>query len=238
MLETIATSFLFPKHFGKNYDALYDCLTDLVHKAGAQPGFVIVLEQLPVAQKFDKEGRETLLDVFREAAEFWAERKVAFRRALFVCLNKLKTLRTFRVSLDCSRLPPERQSPPLGGPLFWLLRGGVAAAADAASLSQCALARARVQSAAHHPPQPAASADSTPTLAVSVAVRAVRAPQPGSRIHRGGFFGGRKTAFRADQHGDGPFGGAAGKAEKGMLWRAATAGCAVRRRRERAQASR
>ncbi|MGN6667145.1 MAG: barstar family protein [Trinickia sp.] len=79
VLETIATSFLFPKHFGKNYDALYDCLTDLVHKAGAQPGFVIVLEGLPIAQKFDKEGRETLLDVFREAAEFWAERKVAFR---------------------------------------------------------------------------------------------------------------------------------------------------------------
>ncbi|CAN7214328.1 barstar family protein [Trinickia sp. LjRoot230] len=79
VLETISTSFLFPKHFGKNYDALYDCLTDLVHKAGTQPGFVIVLEALPIAQKFDKEGRETLLDVFREAAEFWAERKVAFR---------------------------------------------------------------------------------------------------------------------------------------------------------------
>jgi RNAse (barnase) inhibitor barstar len=79
VLETIATSFTFPKHFGKNYDALYDCVTDLVHKAGEQPGFVIVLEALPIAQKFDKEGRETLLDVFREAAEFWAERKVAFR---------------------------------------------------------------------------------------------------------------------------------------------------------------
>jgi RNAse (barnase) inhibitor barstar len=79
VLETIATSFLFPKHFGKNYDALYDCLTDLMHKAGTQPGFVIVLEALPIAQKFDKEGRETLLDVFREAAEFWVERKVAFR---------------------------------------------------------------------------------------------------------------------------------------------------------------
>ncbi|MDR5737530.1 barstar family protein [Caballeronia sp. LZ016] len=79
VLETIALSFLFPKHFGKNYDALYDCLTDLVHKAGSQPGFVIVLEQLPIAQKFDKEGRETLLDVFRDAAEFWAERRVAFR---------------------------------------------------------------------------------------------------------------------------------------------------------------
>jgi RNAse (barnase) inhibitor barstar len=79
VLETIATSFLLPKHFGKNYDALYDSLTDLIHKAGEQPGFVIVLEALPIAQKFDKEGRETLLDVFREAAEFWAERKIAFR---------------------------------------------------------------------------------------------------------------------------------------------------------------
>ena len=37
VMETIATSFLFPKHFGKNYDALYDSLTDLVAKAGAQP---------------------------------------------------------------------------------------------------------------------------------------------------------------------------------------------------------
>jgi RNAse (barnase) inhibitor barstar len=79
ILETIATSFLFPKHFGKNYDALYDSLTDLVHKAGSQPGFVIVLEQLPIATKFDKEGREVLLDVFRDAAEFWGERRVAFR---------------------------------------------------------------------------------------------------------------------------------------------------------------
>jgi len=79
VLETIALSFLFPKHFGKNYDALRDCLTDLVQKAGQQPGFVIVLEGLPIAQKFDKDGRETLLDVFREASEFWAERKVPFR---------------------------------------------------------------------------------------------------------------------------------------------------------------
>ncbi|WP_395070501.1 barstar family protein [Paraburkholderia silvatlantica] len=79
VLETIATSFLFPKHFGKNYDGLYDCLTDLVQKAGEQPGFVIVLEGLPIAQKFDKDGRETLLDVFREASEYWAERTVPFR---------------------------------------------------------------------------------------------------------------------------------------------------------------
>ncbi|CAZ86876.1 putative barstar (Ribonuclease inhibitor) [Thiomonas arsenitoxydans] len=79
VLETIARSFLFPKHFGKNLDALHDCLTDVVHSGGPQPGFVVVLEQLPATQRFDKEARETLLDVFRDAADFWAERGIAFR---------------------------------------------------------------------------------------------------------------------------------------------------------------
>jgi len=79
VMERISSSFLFPKHFGKNYDALFDCLTDMVAKAGPQPGFVVVLEGLPAVAKFDKEARETLLDVFREAAEFWSEKKVTFR---------------------------------------------------------------------------------------------------------------------------------------------------------------
>ncbi|WP_324617640.1 barstar family protein [Herbaspirillum camelliae] len=79
VLTSIATAFHFPRHFGKNFDALYDCLTDLTHKAGKQPGFVVVLEQLPNTQKFDKEARETLLDVFRDAADYWAEKKVPFR---------------------------------------------------------------------------------------------------------------------------------------------------------------
>jgi RNAse (barnase) inhibitor barstar len=79
VLEGIADAFLFPTHFGKNLDALYDCMTDLVQKAGAQPGFVVVLEQLPDNPRFDREAREQLLDVFRDAADFWAERKVPFR---------------------------------------------------------------------------------------------------------------------------------------------------------------
>ena len=79
VMEAIAESFLFPAHFGKNLDALYDCMTDLVHKAGSQPGFVVVLEQLPDNPRFDREAREQLLDVFRDTADFWAERKVQFR---------------------------------------------------------------------------------------------------------------------------------------------------------------
>ncbi len=70
VLEAIAQAFTFPAHFGKNLDALYDCMTDLVHKAGAQPGFVVVLEQIPDNPRFDREAREQLLEVFRDAAEF------------------------------------------------------------------------------------------------------------------------------------------------------------------------
>ncbi len=79
VLELIASQFLFPAHFGKNFDALYDCMTDPLHKCGPQPGFIVVLEQIPATVKFDKEAREQLLDIFRDAADYWAERKIPFR---------------------------------------------------------------------------------------------------------------------------------------------------------------
>jgi RNAse (barnase) inhibitor barstar len=79
VLDLIAAQYTFPAHFGKNFDALYDCMTDLVHKSGPQPGFVVVLEQIPAHAKFDKEAREQLLDIFRDAADYWADRKIPFR---------------------------------------------------------------------------------------------------------------------------------------------------------------
>ena len=79
VLDLIAAQFTFPAHFGKNFDALYDSMTDPVHKSGPQPGFIVVLEQIPANVKFDKEAREQLLDIFRDAADYWGERKVPFR---------------------------------------------------------------------------------------------------------------------------------------------------------------
>ena len=79
ILDLIAAQYTFPAHFGKNFDALYDCMTDLVHKSGPQPGFIVVLEQIPAHAKFDKEAREQLLDIFRDAADYWADRKIPFR---------------------------------------------------------------------------------------------------------------------------------------------------------------
>ncbi|WEF33108.1 barstar family protein [Pseudoduganella chitinolytica] len=79
VLGIIAEAFQFPKPCGKNFDALRETLTETMAKAGPQTGFLIVLEQLPNTQKFDREARETLLDVFRDAADYWAEKKVPFR---------------------------------------------------------------------------------------------------------------------------------------------------------------
>ena len=79
VLDLIAQQFTFPAHFGKNFDALYDSMTDPLHKSGPQPGFIVVLEQVPANGKFAKEAREQLLDIFRDAADYWGERKVPFR---------------------------------------------------------------------------------------------------------------------------------------------------------------
>ncbi len=79
VLDLIAQQFMLPAHFGKNFDALYDCMTDPVHKSGPQPGFIVVLEQIPAHAKFDKEAREQLLDIFRDTADYWADRKIPFR---------------------------------------------------------------------------------------------------------------------------------------------------------------
>lgn len=79
VLKEIGHHFGFPAHFGHNFDALYDCLTDSIYKAGKQNGFVVVVEQLPFTEEFDRDARETLIDVFRDAAEFWNKRQIPFR---------------------------------------------------------------------------------------------------------------------------------------------------------------
>ncbi len=80
VLKAIGHSFKFPKHYGGNLDALFDCLTELKPDADAgKPGFVVVLKNLPETTQFDAEQRDALLDVFRDAADHFYDEKVAFR---------------------------------------------------------------------------------------------------------------------------------------------------------------
>lgn len=79
VLDALAAQYTLPAGANKNFDALYDALTSTIHKSGQQTGFVLVLEHIPSHGKFDKEAREQLLDIFRDAADYWSERKVPFR---------------------------------------------------------------------------------------------------------------------------------------------------------------
>jgi RNAse (barnase) inhibitor barstar len=79
VLDLIGQQFMLATQGGKNFDALYDSMTDPVHKSGPQPGFIVVLEHIPANAKFDKEAREQLLDIFRDTADYWGDRKIPFR---------------------------------------------------------------------------------------------------------------------------------------------------------------
>lgn len=79
VLDLIGQQFMLTVSVGKNFDSLYDSLTDPVHKSGPQPGFIVVLEHIPANAKFDKEAREQLLDIFRDTVDYWGDRKVPFR---------------------------------------------------------------------------------------------------------------------------------------------------------------
>ena len=79
VLDMICAQFLLAASANKNFDSLYDSMTDPVHKSGPQPGFIAVLEHIPANVKFDKEAREQLLDIFRDTADYWGDRKIPFR---------------------------------------------------------------------------------------------------------------------------------------------------------------
>ena len=95
VLDLIAQQFTFPATTSKNFDSLYDSMTDPLYKSGTQPGFIVVLEHIPAHAKFDKEAREQLLDIFRETADYWSDRKVAFR-----CFYSFSVARTPKVGLE------------------------------------------------------------------------------------------------------------------------------------------
>ncbi len=77
VLATIGRAFAFPEWYGANLDALYDCLTDLPDQGA--PGWIVVLARLPGEPGFGADDRAALLDVFRDAAEDFAQRAVGLR---------------------------------------------------------------------------------------------------------------------------------------------------------------
>jgi RNAse (barnase) inhibitor barstar len=80
VMTRIGSAFGFPAHFGRNLDALYDCLVDLKPTGEAgQAGCLVMLENIPQGDAFGRSERDALLDVFREAADFFYDADTAFR---------------------------------------------------------------------------------------------------------------------------------------------------------------
>ena len=67
ILGQLAQTLGFPSSAGRNYDAFYDCLTDM------PPGQLIVLDGLPAS-----ETAAIILDIFRDAANYFAEKDTRF----------------------------------------------------------------------------------------------------------------------------------------------------------------
>lgn len=69
LFERLSRALAFPGWFGRNWDALEDCLSDLSW-TGAQ-GHVLCLDG---GDSLDNDDRGVFVDILREAAAAWAER--------------------------------------------------------------------------------------------------------------------------------------------------------------------
>lgn len=67
LLENIAKALAFPDWFGRNWDALEDCLTDLSWNEAA--GYVLI---------FEDARNDVMTDILASAAEFWRGRGKPF----------------------------------------------------------------------------------------------------------------------------------------------------------------
>ncbi|MEK9719595.1 MAG: barstar family protein, partial [Quisquiliibacterium sp.] len=80
VLGKLGSAFALPAKYSKTLETLYDCVTGMKPSTDAdQPGFVVILQNLPQDGDFGVEERNALLDVFREAAEFFYDKDTAFR---------------------------------------------------------------------------------------------------------------------------------------------------------------
>jgi RNAse (barnase) inhibitor barstar len=76
LLDEFAKTLKFPEHFGRNWDALNDCLSDLSWLDGK--GWVLILLHANSFAETNEEAFHTVLDVLEGVVEYWREQKKPF----------------------------------------------------------------------------------------------------------------------------------------------------------------
>jgi RNAse (barnase) inhibitor barstar len=76
LLETIASALEFPPTFGKNWDALNDCLTDLSWLD--RKGWVLIIENCANFAQPHKADFDTLVKILRAASAYWRDQAKPF----------------------------------------------------------------------------------------------------------------------------------------------------------------
>lgn len=76
LLDAIASALDFPEWFGRNWDALEDCLTDLSWKKAI--GYVLLLEHSADFARRSPHEFAVAIEVFESVAEYWDEQDKPF----------------------------------------------------------------------------------------------------------------------------------------------------------------
>ncbi|MFC5146676.1 barstar family protein [Streptomyces aureoversilis] len=74
-LERCAGDLEFPEWFGRNWDALADCLTDLSwwREEGKARGYLVLAEEWTAFRKASPKDARTAEAIFGDAVDYWAE---------------------------------------------------------------------------------------------------------------------------------------------------------------------
>ena len=78
LLDRTSKALAFPAWFGGNWDAWFDCLTDLSWQPPAA-GYVLLLRHALGLQQAAPEALDTALAILEDAARVWATRGVTLR---------------------------------------------------------------------------------------------------------------------------------------------------------------
>ena len=70
-LNHAAVVLKFPSHFGNNWDAFYDCITDMEWVRGT--GYVIYFDHTDSFAAHHESQLETIIELFQDAVDFWRE---------------------------------------------------------------------------------------------------------------------------------------------------------------------